>query len=138
MANNTAAAVDTSATPVSAYALFVRWLVTLHLIALAAQLASAISFVGGWAPGAMMHMHNARLVGVLGLLQAIVIVSLPAARLKTPYRVFAVAALVGEASQLFFGITHGFGVHVTTAILLWAFSVAVSIKVWAPTWKQAS
>jgi len=123
---------------VSPYALFVRWLVTLHLLALAIQLASAISFAGGWVTGALVHIHNARIVGALGLLQAVVILSLPASRLIKPYRLFAVGALIGEISQLFFHVSHGFGLHVTTAIVIWAFSVAVSIKVWAPTWKQAS
>lgn len=136
MANHTA--VDTRSDTVSAYALFVRWVVTIHLLALAAQLASAIAFADGWTTGAVVHIHNARVVGALGLLQAGLIVSLPAGRLKTPYRLFAVVALIGEGAQLFFRIEHGFGLHVTTAILIWAFSVAVSIQVWAPTWKRAS
>jgi hypothetical protein len=131
-------AIDTRPVTVSAYALFVRWLVTFHLIALATQLASAISFVGGWAAGAQIHIQNARIVAALGLLQAVVIASLPSQRLKTPYRLYAVAALLGEATQLYVQTTHGFGFHVTTAILIWACSVAVSIKVWAPTWKLAS
>ena len=131
-------AVSTRSETRSAYALFVRWVVTIHLIALAFQLVSAISFAGGWATGAVIHIHNSRIVGALGLFQAALVASLPAARLKTPYRVYAVAALICEASQLYFGITRGLGLHVTTAILIWAFSVAVSIKVWAPTWKLAS
>jgi len=136
MANHTA--VETRFETVSTYALFIRWLVTLHLLALVVQLASAIAFAGGWATGALLHIHNARLVGALGLLQAGAVASLPAARLKMPYRLFAVGVLIGEAMQLYFRSTHGFGLHVTTAIVIWAFSVAVSIKVWAPTWKLVS
>src|SRR5215467_1483452 len=102
-------AVDTRPVTVSAYALLVRWLVTFHLIALAAQLASAISFVGGWASGAQIHIQNARIVAVLGLVQAVMIASLPSARLKAPYRLYAVAALLGEATQLYLHTTHGFG-----------------------------
>jgi len=132
------AAVDTRLETVSVYALFVRWLVTLHLLALAAQLASATAFAGGWATGAVVHIYNARVVGALGLLQAAAVLSLPAGRLKMPYRLFAVGVLIGEAIQLYFRSTHGFGLHVTTAIVIWAFSVAVSIKVWAPTWKLVS
>jgi hypothetical protein len=136
MANHTA--VETRLETVSTYALFIRWLVTFHLLALAAQLASAIAFAGGWATGALLHIHGARLVGALGLLQAAAVVSLPAGRLKTPYRLYAVGVLIGEAMQLYYRTTHGFALHVTTAFIIWAFSVAVSIKVWAPTWKLVS
>ncbi len=136
MANHTA--VETRFETVSTYALFVRWLVTLHLLALGAQLASAIAFAGGWATGALLHTYNARVVGALGVLQAAAVVSVPAGRLKTPYRLYAVGVLIGEAIQLYFRSSQGFGLHVTTAIVIWAFSVAVSIKVWAPTWKVVS
>ena len=136
MANHTA--VETRLETVSTYALFIRWVVTLHLLALAAQLTSAIAFAGGWSMGALLHIYNARLVGALGLLQAGAVVSLPAGRLKMPYRLYAVGVLIGEAIQLYFRSRQGFGLHVTTAIVIWAFSVAVSIKVWAPTWKLVS
>ena len=50
----------------------------------------------------------------------------------------AIAVVVGEASQIYFGTTLGLAVHVTTAMLLWAFSLVLAIKVWAPTWKLAA
>jgi hypothetical protein len=136
MPNHTA--VDIPSESVSAYALFVRWVVTLHLLALAAQLASAISFVGGLAEAGLLHIYNARLVGVFGLWQAVVLVSLPASRLRRAHRWMAVGVLLAEGLQLYFRIAHGFAIHVTIAILVWAMSVALSIKVWAPTWKRGS
>lgn len=61
----------------SLYALFVRWVVTIHLLALAAQLVSEISFAGGCTAAGIAHIYSARLIAAFGLLQAGVISSLP-------------------------------------------------------------
>jgi hypothetical protein len=127
----------TPAQAISTYALVIRWVVTLHLLAFAAQLATAISFVAGVAGALFPHMHNAWAAMTLGLIQAALLLSVPAARLRLPYRLMAIAVVLGEAAQIHFGTTLGLAVHVTTAMLLWAFSLALAIKVWAPTWKLA-
>ena len=126
-----------SAALISKYALFIRWVVTLHLIALAAQLATAIFFVGGEAHALAPHMKNAWTAAILGLAQAalLVTVRMPEAKLRTAHRVMAVAIVAGEAMQIHFGTRLGLAVHVTTAMLLWGFAVAIAIKVWAPPWK---
>jgi hypothetical protein len=128
----------TSTPAVSGYALLIRWVVTLHLLALAAQLAMAISFVGGAAPALPPHMKGAWAVAALGLVQAGLLLSVPATRLRNVHKLMAVAVVLGEVSQIHFGTTLGLALHVTTAMLVWAFSLTLSIKVWAPTWKLAA
>ena len=128
----------TPAQAVSTYALLVRWVVTLHLLVFVAQLATAISFVAGVARALSPHMHNAWAAVALGVLQAALLLRTPAARLRTPQRLMAIAIVIGEAAQIYFGTTLGLAVHVTTAMLLWAFSLVLAIKVWAPTWKLAA
>jgi hypothetical protein len=123
---------------VSTHALLIRWGVTLHLLALAGQLALAIAFAGGVSRALAPHMHNAWTVAALGLIQTGLLLSAPRARLKVVHRLMAVAVVLGEASQIHFGTTSGLALHVTTAMLLWAFSLALSIKVWAPSWKLAA
>jgi len=136
MSNHTVT--GTPAQAVSTYALLIRWVVTLHLLVFVAQLATAISFVAGVARALSPHMHDAWAAVTLGLLQAGLLLSTPAARLRIPHRLMAIAVVVGEASQIYFGTTLGLAVHVTTAMLLWAFSLVLAIKVWAPTWKLAA
>jgi len=136
MSNHTVAGTRIQA--VSTYALLIRWVVTLHLLVFVAQLATAISFVAGVARALSPHMHSAWAAVTLGLLQAGLLLSTAAARLRTAHRFMAIAIVLGEASQIYFGTTLGLAVHVTTAMLLWAFSLALAIKVWAPTWKLAA
>jgi hypothetical protein len=126
-------------TAVSKYALLVRWVVTFHLMALAAQLATAIFFVGGESQALAPHMKNAWAVAVLGLAQGALVASIrvPEAKLRTAHRLMAVAVVAGELMQLYFGTRLSLMVHVTTAMVLWGFSVAIAIKVWAPPWKMA-
>jgi hypothetical protein len=126
-----------SAAVISKYALLIRWVVTLHLMALAAQLATAIFFVGGRAQALAPHMMNAWTVATLGIAQAalIVTVRVSEAKLRIAHRVMAAAIVAGEVMQIRFGTTLSLAAHVTTAMLLWGFAVAIAIKVWAPPWK---
>ncbi|MGH8313688.1 MAG: hypothetical protein ACRETU_00870 [Steroidobacterales bacterium] len=127
----------TATAVISKYALLIRWVVTLHLMALAAQLATAIFVVGGEASALVPHMKNAWAVATLGVAQALLVVTVrvPETKLRIAHRVMAVAIVAGEAMQIHFGTTLSLAVHVTTAMALWGFAVAIAIKVWAPPWK---
>jgi hypothetical protein len=117
-------------------ALVVRWLVSVHIASLLLQLVSAIAAVGGAAAAFHTHATNARLVAVAGLLQAIGVLSVGSPRAGWFVRTMAVAIPVVEAAQLYLGLGAGIAMHVTLAMVLWGFGLAIFIRVWAPSWTR--
>lgn len=108
----------------------------MHVFVLLVQLSSAVAFVAGWIGALPTHSANAWLVVGSGALQGILIVPLPAARLSHLLRGMSIAVPLTELVQVHFGSSYGMGTHVTVALFIWALSLALFIKVWAPTWKQ--
>lgn len=114
-------------------ALAQRWVVTLHMAALAAQVVFALLLLGGVAGMLQLHSVDAWVVLALGLIQAAVVVSLwPSGSI--PWKTAAALVLLAELAQIYFGRSGNLPTHVTLGTLLWGLSLALLIQVWAPNW----
>jgi len=116
-------------------ALVVRWIVSAHIGVLLLQLVLAIAAVAG---AAVFHAHamNARLVAASGVLQAIGVLAVSSARAGWFIKTMAFAVAVGETTQLYLGLGGGMALHVTLAMTVWALSLAIFIRAWAPGWTR--
>jgi hypothetical protein len=119
----------------SRVALVVRWIVSTHIALLLLQLVTAIAGAAGFV--AVLHTHgtNARFVAASGVLQAIGLLS-AGPRAGWFVRTMAVVVAASEAVQLYLGLRAGIPTHVTLAMIVWALSVALFIRVWAPPWTR--
>jgi len=113
-------------------ALAQRWVVTTHMLALAAQVLFALLLLGGFAV-VQLHSSNAGVVLALGALQAIVAVASwpPGGSL---WKVAAVIVPLLEAAQIYLGRAGDLATHVTLGVILWGLALALLIQVWAPSW----
>lgn len=118
-------------------AMLARWLASAHLAAVLVQLALGVIFVAGWAGPIVHHAANGRFVAALGVAQALPILMLRNARVSLLTRSLAVGIVLGELSQIYFGLGRGLALHVTLGMLVWACSLAIFIRVWAPDWQLA-
>jgi hypothetical protein len=114
-------------------ALAQRWVVTLHMAALAAQMVFALLLLGGVAGTLQLHSVGAWLVLALGLIQAVVVVSLWPSR-SIPWKAAAALVLLAELAQIYFGRSGNLPAHVTLGTALWGLSLALLVQVWAPNW----
>lgn len=118
-------------------AMLARWLASAHLAAVLVQLALGVGFVAGWAGPSVHHAANGRLVAALGGAQAVLILMLRSARVTSLTRILVVGIVLGELSQIHFGLGRSLAAHVTAGMLVWACSLAIFIRVWAPDWQLA-
>lgn len=122
----------------SAIAKATRLVVGLHLLALATQICIAVTFVSGVASAYAAHAQVAWVVLVLGVAQAIVIFNPARPPIHKMYVAAAGLVVAGELAQMFV-IPRGVPVvHVTVAILVWGFSLAVFIRLLDPVWIVAA
>jgi hypothetical protein len=119
-------------------AMLARWLAFSHLAAVLLQLALGVAFAGGWAAPIMYHAANGWLVAALGSVQAVLIVTLRSPHVTLLMRVLVVGIVLGELAQIYFGLGRGLAMHVTLGMLVWACSLAIFIRAWAPDWQLAS
>src|SRR5258708_1741739 len=109
-----------------------RWVVTLHMLALAVQIALALLLLLG--SGTLRaHSVNAWVVLSLGAMQAVSVVG----RWQSEGKLWKAAApivVLAEMLQIHFGRTENLAAHVTLGTVIWALSLALLIQVWAPSW----
>ena len=109
-----------------------RWIVTLHMAALAAQVVFALLLLGGGSSAIQLHFTHSWVVLTLGALQAIVAISSwPGGSL---WKVAAALVVLAEITQIYLGRTGNLPAHVTLGTVLWGLSLALLIQVWAPGW----
>jgi hypothetical protein len=120
----------------SRFGSLIRWTVSLHLAVLLAQLATALAFAAGFVGAGVPHLRNAWIAGGCGILQAVLIMSRRWPGASVAFRSMAVAVAIGEAVQIYLGLRGGLAWHVTLAMLIWAFGIALFIRVWTPGWTQ--
>jgi hypothetical protein len=118
-------------------AMLVRWLASVHLAAVLVQLTLGVVFVAGWTAPIVYHAANGWLVATVGSAQALLILVLRHARATLLMRILAVVVVLGELSQIYFGLGGGLAMHVTLGMLVWACSLAIFIRAWAPDWLLA-
>lgn len=112
----------------------VRLCVMLHVAAVAVQVAAAIAFVGGLGEMYELHRTNAWVVLGLGVVQAAAIIALAVRGMGRYFTIMAVLIPLGEALQIHLGRGAETAWHVSLAMLIWAFSVALLIRVANPAW----
>jgi hypothetical protein len=114
-------------------ALIQRWIVTLHMAALAAQVVLALLLLGGGVSAIQLHFTHSWVVLALGALQAIVVIpTWPTG--GSFWKVAAALVPLAEATQIYLGRTGNLSAHVTLGTVLWGLSLAILIQVWAPSW----
>jgi hypothetical protein len=121
----------------SSGALAQRWIVTLHMAALAAQVVFALLFLGGRSEMVPLHSTNAWVVLGLGFAQGLSVVSSWPSGGKF-WKSAAVLVVLAEATQMYLGRAGSLAAHVTLGIVLWGLSLALLIQVWAPSWGRRS
>lgn len=111
-----------------------RWIVTVHMVAMAGQIVLAVLLLGGMSEALHLHSTNAWVVLALGVLQAAILTVLG---WPTGGRVWPAAAglvVLAEAVQAELGRIGSLAAHVTLGTLIWGLSLALLIQVWAPNW----
>ena len=121
----------------SLVALAQRWIVTLHMAALAAQVAFALLLLAGISGMLQLHSANAWVVLALGLLQAVTIMpGWPSG--SSLWKLAAGLVVLAEVAQIQLGRGASLPAHVTLGTVLWGLSLALLIQVWAPSWGRQS
>ncbi len=114
-------------------ALLQRGIISLHMVALAAQVILAVLFLGGEYRTLPLHALNAELVLALGVAQAVVVLFTWPSGQKL-WKPAAVLVVLAEVGQIQLGHAAELGAHVTLGTVLWGLSLALLIQVWAPNW----
>lgn len=112
----------------------VRLCVMLHVAAVALQVAAALLFIGGFGEGFEIHRMNAWAVLGLGVVQALAIAAFAGSGMGKYFTTMALLIPVGEALQIYLGRGGETALHVSLAILIWAFSIALLVRVANPAW----
>lgn len=117
----------------SVAALVQRWIVTLHMAALAGQVVLSILLLLG-VPGTLQgHSTNAWTVLALGLLQSVSVVSSWPSGSRL-WRLSAGVVALAEIVQIQLGRAVSVPEHVTLGTVLWGLSFGLLVQVWAPDW----
>ncbi len=115
-----------------------RWIVTIHVLALAIQIAAAIFFVSG--VGRLFFAHSSLSVAVclMGVIQAIVLFIPISPKIGKMYLAFASIVAIGELAQLRVGPMGETALHVTLGMIIWGCSLAIFIRLLDPDWGAAA
>jgi hypothetical protein len=109
----------------------VRWVVSLHLLLVLAQLAAAVTFLSGSAGAYVVHATVGHALYLLGICQAIAVVGVRSARQNPLTRWIAAAVPVAEVLQIYLARSGLVAWHLTLGLLVWAGALAVWIRVFA-------
>lgn len=109
----------------------VRWVVSLHLLVVLAQLAAAVTFLSGRVGAYVVHATVGHALYWLGICQAIAVVGVRSARQNSLTRWIAAAVPVAEVLQIYLARSGLVAWHLTLGLLVWAGTLAVWIRVFA-------
>jgi hypothetical protein len=112
----------------------VRWSVSLHMLALALQLAAMLLFLSGFPQAFLVHSNNAWLVLMLGSLQLLTILACRPARGDRFYTGLAIAVAALEAIEIELGRNGLRFAHLTLAMIIWGLSLTVLIRTRTASW----
>jgi hypothetical protein len=126
--------VDAMIYPVTWSARAVRWIVSLHFVALLVQLTAMLTFLSGRPEGFFAHSGNAWLVLLLGALQLLAVLACSAARGDRFYTATAFVIVIAEALEVYLGRTGLRLAHVTLAMIIWAFALTLLIRTITAPW----
>jgi hypothetical protein len=109
----------------------VRWVVSVHLLAVLAQLAAAVTFLSGRTGAYVVHATVGHALYLLGICQAIAVVGVRSARQNPLTRWLAAAVPVAEVLQIYLARSGLVAWHLTLGLLVWAGALAIWIRVFA-------
>jgi hypothetical protein len=133
MANQDATKQFETASARSGAAIAQRWVVSLHMAALAIQIVFAVLLLAGVSGMLQLHSINTWAVLTCGAIQTVVVVlSWPSG--STFWKPAAVVIPLAEMAQIYFGRSGNLPMHVTLGTVVWGVSLALLIQVWAPSW----
>lgn len=112
----------------------VRWSVSLHAVALAAQLAAMLAFLSGRPEGFFAHSGNAWIVLTLGAIQLLAVLACNAARADRFYTATALIIVLAEALEVYLGRSGLRFAHLTLAMIIWAFTLTLLIRTVTAAW----
>jgi hypothetical protein len=116
----------------------VRWTASLHMIAMAAQAALALSFLAGVGEAYAYHGMNGLVVLGLGGLQALAAIANRPARTGRWLTLAAVVLAALEGLQVYLGRAVQTEAHVLLALVIWSLGIFFMVKVWMPAWAEAA
>jgi hypothetical protein len=109
----------------------VRWIVSIHLLVVLAQLAAAVTFLSGRAGAYVVHATAGHALYLLGICQAVAVVGVRSARQSPLTRWIAAAVPVAEVLQIYLARSGLVAWHLTLGLLVWSGALAVWIRVFA-------
>jgi hypothetical protein len=109
----------------------VRWVVTLHLLAVLAQLIAAVTFLLGYPLGYVIHSALGHVLYLFGICQAAAVIGVRSARQNSLTQWIAAAVPVAEGVQIYLAHTGLVAWHLTLGLLVWAGTLAIWIRVFA-------
>ena len=109
----------------------VRWVASIHLVSLVAQVAAAPAFLAGYAAAFALHRANATVVLALGVVLALAALANGPKRTGPWLTLIAVAIPALEATQIWLGQSGQTAAHVLIGLTIWSLSIAFAVKVWA-------
>ncbi len=117
------------AAPRQAAPTLVRWVVSLHVLALLVQIAAAVALTSGWPEAFIVHATVGHLLFLLGICQGIAVMSVRSVRQSPLTASMAGILPLPEALQIYLGHVGLLAWHLTLGLLIWGGALAIWIRV---------
>lgn len=113
----------------------VRWSASLHVAALAVQLAAMLLFLSGMSKALLVHSLNAWIVLALGIVLLLAVLACRPARASGFFTAAALVIVIAEALEIHVAGSGAIFTHVTLAMIVWGLALSLLIRTATAPWQ---